>query len=373
MRWKTVLQLGYKELWALWRDPMLLILIGYTFTLGLYGAATSAPESLHKAPMAWIDEDQSQLSMRMASALYPPHFMNPVPLGPQAADAGLDSGRYTFALTIPAGFERDIKAGRQPELQLKVDATRMNQAFVGSGYVQAILSQEVAAYLDRDAPAATPSVELATRVRFNQSLTTSWFTAVMELINNVTMLTLVLTGAALIREREHGTIEHLLVMPVTPLEIMLAKVWAMGLVVLVASGAALVGVIQGFLAVPINGSLPLFLAGTALHLFACTALGIVMATVARSMPQFGLLLVLILLPLQMLSGGQTPRENMPQLVQQVMMLAPTTHYVALAQAILFRGAGFDVVWPQFAALLALGGGAFAYAAARFRRTIASMS
>src|SRR5690606_16931887 len=169
-----------------------------------------------------------------------------------------------------------------------------------------------------------------------------------------TMLSIILTGAALIREREHGTIEHLLVMPVTPAQIMISKVWSMGLVVLVASGLSLILVVQGVLRVPIEGSIALFLAGAALHLFATTSMGIFMATLARTMPQFGLLLILTLLPLQMLSGGTTPRESMPPFVQDIMLAAPTTHFVSLGQAILYRGAGFNSVWPQFLGLLVIG-------------------
>ena len=195
----------------------------------------------------------------------------------------------------------------------------------------------------------------------------------MSVIDHITMLAIVLTGAALIREREHGTVEHLLVMPVTPFEIMSGKVWSMGLVVLAASAFSLLFVVQGLLSVPIEGSLALFLAGTALHLFATTSMGIYLATLARSMPQFALLLMLVLLPLQMLSGASTPRESMPEAVQYIMLAAPNTHFVMLAQAILYRGAGLAAVWPQFLAIAAIGTALFALALARFRRTIGTMA
>ena len=162
-------------------------------------------------------------------------------------------------------------------------------------------------------------------------------------------------------------------MPVTPTEIMLAKVWSMGLVVLVAVAASLHGVIRGLVGVPVEGSVALFLLATALHLFATTAMGIFMATVTRSMPQFALLIILVLLPLQMLSGGSTPRESMPQLVQDLMLAAPTTHFTLAGQAILFRGAGLAVVWPQLLALGAIGAVFFAVALRRFRRTIGQMA
>ncbi|MDR2325407.1 MAG: ABC transporter permease [Acidovorax sp.] len=370
---KNIWRLGVKELWSLWRDPVMLLLIVYTFTLSVYTAATAMPETLHHAPIAIVDQDQSPLSARIASAFYPPQFMPPQMMDWQQVDPGMDAGAFTFALNIPPGFQRDVLAGKKAELQLNVDATRMSQAFSGSGYIQQIVLAEVNEFTQRHRAAASSPVNLELRARFNPSLNKIWFGGLMQIINNVTMLSIILTGAALIREREHGTIEHLLVMPVTPTEIMLAKVWSMGAVVLLAVGVSLNLVVRGLLQVPIEGSLLLFMAGAALCLFATTSMGIFMATVARSMPQFGLLMVLTLLPLQLLSGGMTPRESMPQLVQDIMQLAPTTHFVELGQAILYRGAGLDVVWKPFLALAAIGSTLFALSLARFRKTISRMA
>ena len=369
----NIWRLGVKELWSLWRDPVMLILIIYTFTASVYTAASAMPETLHNAPIAIVDEDQSPLSTRVSSAFYPPQFMPPQMLAFQQVDAAMDAGAITFALTLPAGFQRDVLAGKHVKLQLNVDATRMSQAFTGSGYIQQIVMGEVNEFVKRHRSATALPVDLELRARFNPALNKVWFGGLMQIINNVTMLSIILTGAALIREREHGTIEHLLVMPVTPTEIMLAKVWSMGAVVLVAAFVSLNLVVRGFLHVPIEGSIPLFIAGAALCLFATTAMGIFLATLARSMPQFGLLMVLILLPLQMLSGGMTPRESMPQLVQNVMLLAPTTHFVELGQAILYRGAGIETVWKPFISLALIGGVLFWLSLSRFRKTLSSMA
>lgn len=369
----NIYRLGVKELWSLARDPMMLVLIVVSFTLMIYTAATAVPETLHNAPIAVVDEDQSPLSARIVSAFYPPHFTPPQHVTPAQADAGMDAGLYTFSVNIPPNFQRDVLAGRPAQIQLNVDATRMSQAFTGSSYIQQIITDEINEFVRRyRAPTELP-VELAVRMRFNPNLTQSWFGALMEIINNVTMLSIILTGAALIREREHGTIEHLLVMPVTPTEIMVAKVWSMGLVVLASAGLSLTFVVRGLLHVPIEGSVALFLAGVALHLFATTSMGIFMATLARSMPQFGMLLVLVLLPLQMLSGGTTPRESMPAFVQNIMLAAPTTHFVELGQAILYRGAGISVVWQPFLALALIGAVLFALSLARFRKTLSQMA
>lgn len=373
MRPDHILHLGVKELWSLARDPMMLLLIGFAFTVSIYSAATAMPETLNKAPIAIVDEDRSPLSQRIISSFQPPHFLEPELITHDEMDARMDAGLDTFALDIPPNFQRDLLDGRSPSIQLNVDATRVSQAFTGSGYVQTIISQEVQSFAQRYRANTTLPVDLAVRVRFNPELNKSWFGSVMKLIDQVTMLAIVLTGAALIRERERGTIEHLLVMPVTPLEIMISKVWSMGLVVLAACAVSLLVVVQGLLAAPIEGSRLLFFCGAALHLFAATSMGIFMGTFARSMPQFGLLMLLVLLPLQMLSGGLTPRESMPLVVQHVMLAAPTTHFVMLAQGILYRGAGLEVVWPQFLALTCIGAIFFGIALARFRQTIGTMA
>jgi ABC-2 type transport system permease protein len=249
----------------------------------------------------------------------------------------------------------------------------MSQAFVGNGDVQQIVMGEVNEFVQRYRGSPAPPVDLALRARFNPGLEQTWFGALTQIINNVTMLSIILTGAALIREREHGTVEHLLVMPVTPTEIMLAKVWAMAMVALVAALMSLTFVVRGALHVPLEGSIVLFLVGTTLHLFATMSMGIFMATLARSMPQFGLLLMLVLIPLQLLSGGVTPRESMPKFVQDLMLASPTTHFTELGQAILYRGAGFEVVWPQFLTLIGIGAVFFAVSLRRFRGTIGQMA
>lgn len=370
---KNIYRLGVKELWSLWRDPVMLVLVVYAFTFEVYAAASSMPETLHNAPIAIVDEDRSQLSQRIVAAFFPPEFTPPVMVDQSQVDPGMDAGEYTFALIIPPGFQRDVLAGRPAEIQLNTDATRMTQAFVGSGYIQQMVMGEINEFVQRYRGGTPPAVELAMRARFNPALEKSWFGGLSQIINQIAMLSIILSGAALIREREHGTIEHLLVMPVTPAEIMLAKIWSMGLVVLAASSLSLHLIVRWALGVPVAGSLWLFFAGAALVLFATTSLGIFMATLARNMPQFGMLTVLVLLPLEMLSGGNTPFESMPAPVQAVMQAAPTTHFVRLGGAILFRGAGFDVVWPQFAALAVIGGLLFALSLARFRKTISQMA
>ena len=358
--------LGVKELRGLMRDPVLMVLIIYSFSFSLYISARAMPETLNHAAIAIVDEDRSPLSMRIGDAFYRPYFTPPKVIAQSDMDARMDAGTDTFALNIPPDFQRLLLGGHHPGLQLNVDATRITQAFTGAGYIARIVDTEIREYLGRHRDNPAIPVDLTLRARFNAELNKQWFGGIAELITAITLLSIVLTGAALIREREYGTVEHLLVMPVTALEIMTSKVWSMALVVLVASGIALVVVIQGVLGVPVPGSLPLFLAATTLHLFATTSMGICLATFAGSMPQFGMLLVMVFLPLQVLSGGMTPRESMPEAIQYIMLAAPDTHFNIIAQAVLFRGAGIDVIWPQLLALALIGAVLFWVALRRFR-------
>lgn len=366
---KNIFFLGVKELRGLLRDYMLLALIIYSFTMSIYITGNSTNDTITNAAIAIVDEDRSQLSQRIFDAFFPPMFLLAKEIKLDEIDPAMDEGKYTFVLVIPAGFERDLLAGREPEIQLNTDATRMSQAFSGAGYIQQIINREIAVF-ENNGKAPKALVNTVIRNRYNANLTQSWFKSVMQLVNNITMLAIILTGAALIRERENGTLEHLLVMPVTPFEIMFSKVWSMLAVVLAASAVSLVTVIMQLLDVPVNGSLGLFTCGVALHLFAVTSLGIFLACVAQNMPQLGMLLILVLLPMQMLSGGSTPQESMPKWVQTVMQAAPTTHFVELCQSILFRGAGIEVVWKPFLALFIIGCVLFIFSLGRFRRSVA---
>ena len=366
----NILRLGIKELYSLRHDAVMLSLILFCFTLSVYTAAEGVSHDLNSTSVAIVDEDRSQLSARLRDALLAPAFKEPALISFKEIDPGMDTGLFTFVIVIPSRFEADLLAGRRPAVQINIDATAIMQAGTGDRQISAIIEREIATFVNARAERAADPVELTARYAFNPNITSSWFTSVMELINNITMLSIILTGAALIREREHGTIEHLLVMPLTPFEIVMAKVWANGAVILAASGASLWLVVEQLLGVAVAGSMALFLLGTVAYLFFATALGIILGTLARSMPQFGLLFMLVVLPMNLLSGGQTPLEAQPPLLQAIMQAVPSTQYVSTSQAILFRGAGLDVVWLDFLVMFGVGGLFFAFAAAHFRGSIA---
>lgn len=366
----SIFHLGLKELMSLARDTALLGLILYAFTYAIYGPAKGAQMELRDASVAVVDEDRSPLSARITAALLPPYFLRAKQLDIAGIDRAMDAGRFTFIVDIPPRFQADVEAGRRPAIQVNVDATAMTQAGRGTLYLSSIISQEIAAFYPHRAAAAAEPVRLVTRAKFNPNLLDTWFLCVSQIINNVTMLALILAGAAVVREREHGTIEHLLVMPLRASEIMLAKVWATSVAIVLAALASLWLVVSGLLDVPIAGSVPLFVLATLIYLFSATSLGILLATVARSMPQFGLLALVVHLILTMLSGGASPLDSMPHWLQRGLQLSPTTHFVDAALAILYRGAGLSATWPALLTMTAIGAGFFALALTRFRRMIA---
>jgi len=362
--------LGVKELRSFLRDFVLLGLVVYAFSLAVTLQARSNSQELHNASIAIVDEDQSELSRRIAHAFLPPLWQVPKLIAERDVIPAMNSGRFTFVVDIPPDFERYVLAGRKPALQINVDATAMVQAGLGSGYAQQIITTEIADFVSRAEGTRPTPVNLDIRIAFNPNLTTAWFTSVMGILNNITMLAIILAGAAVVREREHGTMDHLLVMPLTPFEIALSKVWANGLVIAVAVGLSLYFVLRMMLGIPVAGSIPLFMLGVVIYLFFATAIGIFLGTVARSMPQLGLLFMLVYLPMNMLSGSNTPLESMPPWLARFMQISPSTHFVAFAQAILYRGAGLDVVWPQFLAVALIGALFFVIAILRFRSVVA---
>ena len=363
-----IYRLGLKELTSLRHDSVLLVFLLYAFSVAIYMPAKGSIMGVHNASVAIVDEDRSALSRKLADALLPPEFQAPVPLAYDKMDSALDNADFTFVLNVPPNFQSDLLAGRQPQVQLNVDATAMSQAFMGAGYLGRIFQRELLEY----SPQATPSpIGMTTSALFNPNLEGGWFLAVIQIVNNITILAIILTGTALLREREHGTLDHLLVLPLTALEIMLAKILSNALVVVLCTWVSLELVVKGLIGVPLAGPQPMFLAVTALYLFASTALGIFLATLARSIPQFGLLSIPVIIPMLLLSGGTTPLDSMPTWLQWVMQVSPSTHFVSLSQAILFRHASLELIWPELLALTSIGLVFFAIALGRFRKSLAA--
>ncbi|MEE9587080.1 MAG: ABC transporter permease [Hyphomicrobiaceae bacterium] len=370
-RWlSNVYRLGLKEFSSLASDKVLFAFIIYAFSLNIYSEATGIRTDVNNAAIAIVDSDRSALSARIRDGLLKPYFRRPDLIDRSAIDREMDRGTYAFVLDIPSDFEADVLRESVPTLQLNIDATAMTQAGVGGSYVESIVQQETRNYLQSRGVEAQLPVVAVTRAFFNPNLEGIWFQAVLSVLESLAILTILLVGAAVIRERERGTIEHLLVMPIRASEIAAAKIWANGLVILVAATLGLVIVVQYVLEVPIQGSIALFIGGTAVYLFALASLGILLATIANTMPQFTLLAIPVFLILNMLSGAFSPLESMPEPLQVAIQVSPSVHFVNFAQSVLYRAAGIDVVWRHIAVLIVLGAIFLAIALARFRTMLA---
>jgi ABC-2 type transport system permease protein len=368
----NIYRLTIKEMRSIRSDPIMLALIAYSFTFAIYAAATGASTEATNLSVGIVDEDRSDLSRRIADGLTPPTFKPAVQIAATEIDAGMNSQRFMYVIEIPPKFQADILAGRQPSVQINVDATAVAQAANGMTYIQNVIVNYVTEFITGREGLMGGLVKMVTHAKFNPNLKSSWFTAVMQIINNLTMITVILTGAALIREREQGTVEHLLVMPVVAPEIMISKILANGIVILAAAGLSLLFVVQWWLQVPVAGSTLLFLGGSCFYIFTVAALGILLGTVASTMGQFGLLSIPVLLVMMLLSGGTTPMESMPVWLQHLMqVISPTPHFVLFAQDVLYRGADLSIVWTEILATTVIGSVYFAVALYRFRRVIFS--
>lgn len=361
--------LGTKEVRSALRDTVLIVLVLWAFGPGITERARALKDSVSNASVAFVDEDRSTLSRKLRSAILPPYFQRPALIEAAEMQEAVDQSRYTFIVVIPPRLEEDVRRGMRPEIQLAIDATAIIQAATGAGYLQEMLLNEVSRYAKRADPVSIKAIDLIARRAFNPNGEQLWFQAVVALLDQLSLLTIALTGAALIREREHGTIEHLLVMPLTAFEIAMAKVLASAAIILVAFSISLTVVVEYWLGVPIAGSRALLAGGTIIYLFSAAAIGVFLGTVARTMAQFALLLLMVMMPMMMLSGGMTPIESQPEWLQPITQLLPSRHYMAYAQAIVFRGAGLDIVWREFLAVAVLGCIFLASAIMLFRRSI----
>lgn len=349
----NIYNLMIKELKIVVYDKGMFIFIIYVFSVAIYVGGTKASMELKNAPIAFVDSDKSQLSHRLIDAFYKPRFNTPDTISYYDIDEKMDSGYYTFIVLIPSDFEKDVLSSKVPEIQVNIDATRMTQAGIGAAYVKNIISQEIDTFLNKSVENSI-NPELIIRYKYNQNLAGEWFGSINEIINNIVMISILLSAASLVREREHGTIEHLMVMPLTSFEIMISKILSVCIIVLLGVCFSIFFVVEAFLEIPISGSIPLYLFSTFLVLFATTSMGVFIGTVVKNMPQLGMVFILTILPLMMLSGTMSPFESMPQILQYLMNLMPTSHFVELSQAILFRDAGFFIVYKQMINIFLIG-------------------
>ena len=282
----------------------------------------------------------------------------------------MNAGRMIFVFEIPARFEQDLVTGRKVSLQLNVDATAMAPAGNGAIYIQTIIMQEITNFLEGLQVPLPSRANIVIRSKFNPELYSAWFSSIMQVIASITMLAVILTGAALIRERESGTVEHLLVMPVVPPQIMWSKIIANTLVILIAAELSLLIVVQWFLAVPIAGSIPpLFLRSHGLRRRSCDTWhpdgyddehhGAVRGSRGAHPPHRP-----ASIGWRHANGKRACLASASDANDQ-----PDAPFRGLLQGRPLSRRRFSIVWPKLAAMAAIGSVYFAFSLKRFRSVI----
>ena len=372
--WRQVRALMHKELLQLLKDRALLAFTVFIFTADLLLAAGATSIDLREARIAVVDPGLQAAGRDLACRLREPYFVLQHH-GPdvQPALALLDQGEVRAVLVLPPDLQQSLLRGRPADLQLLVDAAQANQGFLVASYTARIAALFGADWAERSMhraaapPPRLPQVNAELRYGANETLDERWFNTISELLTMLTIAAIVLPAAALVREKERGTIEQLLVAPLTPLQVVLSKVLAMALVMLAGSLVAVLGVMHAGLGVPVRGSALFFFAVVALYAMACAGVGIVASGFARTSGQMGLIVVLVVVPIVMLSGTWNMVESMPAWLRGAVELSPLRHFVVLAYGILLRGAGLAQLWLPLLEMAVLGALLFAIGVLRFRR------
>lgn len=364
----------FKELIQFRRDIFLLIVVVYAFSADIYIAGSGIEMELKQAALTVADYDQSPASRDLIYSFRQPQFkyQGMEMSGDRAMDL-LDAGKTMLYLEIPPDFNEALLSGKPTQVQLFVDTSNSVLGSMATSYAAQIVAgfgiQKAMERLSVGGAmgGSLPVVNSAHRVWFNPNGSDRWFVPINEMITMITMLSIMLPAAAMVREKERGTVEQLLVSPLTPLEIMLPKVLAMTFVILIGVTLAVYGVLGPVFEIPFRGNMLLFYVLTAIYVFSTAGFGLAISTVVNNLAQVGLMVIMLLSPMLLLSGAFVPPEAMPTLLGYIILLSPMHHYIEIVMGIFLKGIGLDVLWPSVLGLLLVGAGVFAFGTWRFRR------
>ena len=356
-----------KEMLQLSRDVPIGLLLVYSLTLAVYIAGNGIRSQLHNASILVLDADHSFSSRELIHRFQAPFFR----LEGEIADP--QEGKAMAVLEIPPRFHEQLMTGERTAVQFLVDTTNAPQGLSAASYAVRIIAQfEQEIVLARVGGTETSSQKLPVivsdhRVWYNPDQNDTWFESVSHLLRQITIFAILLPAAALVREKERGTVEQLLVSPLTPFQIMLPKVLAMTVVILCATAVALFGIMRPAFGVPIRGSALLFFTLTALFVFSTAGMGLAAATIARNQAQVGMMTLLVVAPMMLLSGLVAPMEALPTWTRNLMILSPLRYFIDIANGILLKGSDLSLLWESVLSMVLLGGGLFGFGMWRFRR------
>lgn len=363
-----------KEFSQLFRDVPILLILVWAFTGAVYTGGHGISTEIHNYPIVVLDLSRSPASRELVSRFRAPYFAI---VGEARSDAELvmllDAGTASLAIVIPPDFERRVHRDGA-RFQVISDGSRSTSATIAGAHIASIANGYSVELLERRLGAgaravAVPQVDARIRVEYNPNLVETWFSSLLEVLNQATMISMLLAAAAMVREREYGTVEHLLVSPLRPAELFLAKLVPVVTLVPLAAVASVLGIVHGSFETPIRGSVALFYAVSVVYVFAMASLGLAIAVVAKNLGQAMMMLLLVMYPMMLLSGAFTPPESQGLVMRWAGLVSPVRHYVDFGYQVLFKGNGLAYVWHDILGMLVLGGLMFGFSVARFRRML----
>jgi ABC-2 type transport system permease protein len=370
--WRRLASMVRKEFAQLLRDVPILLVLVWAFGGAIYLQGHATSTEIHNYPVVILDLSRGTASRELIARLHAPYFkiVGYVGSDRELVEA-LDLAKASLGIVVPAEFERDVVAGRG-RFQVISDGTLATSATIAVAHLATITAEYNQALLERyaggraEAGGGTPTVDARIRVAYNPNQTSAWFSSILELLNMTTMVSMLLTAAAVVREKERGTLDQLLVTPLRPAEFIAAKIVPTLVLVLVLSFLSLVGIIRGTFGAPVRGSLVLFYAVTALYVFAVANLGIAMAVIVRNIAQAMMLLILILFPMLFLSGARFPPETMEPWLRYLSLISPMRYYIDFGYQVLFKGNGLAYVWHDLVGMSVIATLTLGFSILRFR-------
>ena len=367
-----ILAIARKEILQLRRDKrsLAMILLLPVFQIIIMGYVVGADvKNIHYAV---LDRDHSSLSREMVRKIDASgYFIDRGPLNDdEQLDRMLDAGLIKIGLVIPAGFSRERQRGIRPALQVVVDGSDSNTATIAQNYFLGIINHYAdqlssQRLFERNIEVASPIV-LKNRFYFNPELKMVNFMVPGVMIHILILIMTMLIALSLVKEKEMGTMEQLLVTPVKPWELLLGKLLpfpGIGLLLAIVT----IGLGSLWFAVPVKGSIPLLFLGVALFIFNVLGMGLCIANVSKTQQQAMISTIFFLIPNVLLSGFFFPIDNMPPFLQWITWLIPGRYFIAISRGIYLKGIGMAYLYPQMIALFISGAGVLAYAVLKFQK------
>ncbi|MCE1248656.1 MAG: ABC transporter permease [Firmicutes bacterium] len=362
-----------KEVLQFFRNIPLLVIVLYACTLDVYMAGGLGSD-LQNYPIAIYDLDKTPKSQKLIETIREPYFKIYGMLNDEKEiDELILRGDVGVVLVIPKNFQNDINSRRGATVQIILDATNSGTAELVANYLYSITSDYSSKIIVKEWKYSKtvykmiPVMDVSSRFEYNETLKTEWTMCLQEFFTILTLIAILLPATAMVNEKQFGTIEQLMVTPLRPWEIMLAKVLPMVGIFIIASFICIYCILIPVIGVPLRGSIIDFLILTVMFCFASSGLGLLISTVSNNLSETVLLTLLTLFPIMFLSGATVPPEAMPSWMQWLIQLSPLKYYLDMGVAIFLKGNSLLFMWKQFLGLVAIGLGIFWLGAVRFKK------